>query len=260
MLLKRIVDWLCPEEKLKECERNKAKVIEEIVKCDKTQDEMAKDILDLKSQNIELVKLVPKINPLEKKLNNKYPKKTIVYKGRSIPNYGNYELGVRNFFVNSNSSELQKIAGKWKKLPDDEKAVECQKWVKKYIKYVSDKKQYGMSEYWAYPSETLKTKRGDCDDQAILDANLMMASGIPYWKIRLSAGNVYDKKGKPMGGHCFVCYYVEEKDYWVAHDTTFYPDLRPINQRSDYKESILYGKGEVWFSWNKNFSFSKLAR
>jgi len=254
-LIETFKKWFCHEigESLNRIEElNKEKL-----KLESESEEILKRAEDLEKIIIKLEKSIPESNPKEKELNDKYPKKTIVYKGRSIPNFGTYDLDVRNFFVNPNSSELQKIAGKWKDLPDDEKALECQKWVKKYIKYVSDKTQFDLNEYWEYPSETLKTKKGDCDDQAILNANLMLSAGIPYWKIRIACATVYDSKGNEMGGHAFVCYYIEEKDYWVAHDTTFYPDLRPVKERPDYKDSILYGKGEIWFSWNKLFCFSK---
>ncbi|MHA1470388.1 MAG: transglutaminase-like domain-containing protein [Candidatus Asgardarchaeia archaeon] len=180
--------------------------------------------------------------------NNKYPKAIITYSGRFIPNYGKYEIDVRAFFINPVCSELQTIVKNWKSLSDDEKALKCQLWVKDNITYVSDKTDFGLEEYWEYPQETLKTRKGDCDDGAILIANLMLASGIPYWKIRLTAGDV-------DGGHAYVTYYCEEKNYWVACDWCYLPDTRPINQRPDYKDSPIYK--EVWFSWNQKYAFHK---
>jgi len=179
--------------------------------------------------------------------NNKYPKATIVYKGRWLRNYGVMDIDVRNFFVNPDSSELQRIIKDWKNLSDDEKALKCQEWVIKNISYVSDKSQFGLEEFWEFPYETLHTKKGDCDDGSILMANLMLASGIPYWKIRLTAGMV------PDGGHAYVTYFCEEKDYWVACDWCYLPDTKPIELRPDYKESNIYR--EVWFSWNQKYSF-----
>lgn len=211
-----------------------------------------KNAYDSCSRRLEEMK---KVNPKEEYWNNKYPKVTITYEGRWLKNYGQMSLDVRDFFVNPNSSELQRIVSDWKGKSDDEKALLCQKWVFSNIKYVSDKSQFGLEEFWEFPYETLHTKRGDCDDLNILLANLMLASGIPYWKIRLAAANVYDKNGNFMGGHCFCTYFVESKNYWVAHDTTYYPDLRPVADRPDYKDSILYGKGKVWFSWNMKYAF-----
>ena len=248
---------LCPEaELLEECDKDRKELSAKIVECEKIEDGMEKDILRLNAQSIEFEKLIPLENPLEKRLNDKYPKVTISYKGRTIPNFGSYELDVWNFFVNPESSELQKVVGKWKSLPDDEKAVECQKWVEKYIRYTSDKTQYGLEEFWGFPSETLKTKRGDCDNGCILMGNLMLACDVPYWKVRMACGDVYDKNGKNLGGHAFLTYFVEKKNYWVAMDWCFNPDIRPVESRPDYKESILYGKGEVWFSFSKKYAYS----
>ena len=188
-------------------------------------------------------------NPKEEELNNKYPKTIILYNGRYIPNYGKYSVDVRNFFVNPVSNELQKIVKDWINLPDDEKVLKCQLWVKNNITYVSDKTQYELNEYWCYPSEVLKTRKGDCDDGAILMANLMLASGIPYWKIRLTAGDVEG------GGHAYVTYYCEELYHWVSMDWCYYPRFDPVNERPDYKDEPIYQ--DVWFSWNKLYAFSK---
>lgn len=46
------------------------------------------------------------------------------------------------------------------------------KYVSSNISYMSDKEQYGR-DYWADPSETFKSKLGDCDDFAILDMYLL---------------------------------------------------------------------------------------
>jgi len=197
---------------------------------------------------------LPEPNPKEKFWNEKYPQQVIVYTGRFIPEFGNYSLDVRNFYTNENAKELVEIVKDWIGLEDDEKAMKCQKWVIDNIKYVSDKTQYGINEYWCYPSEILKTKKGDCDDGAILMANLMLASGIPYWKIRLTAGWVGTDIEK-QEGHAYVTYFCDDLDYWVAMDWCYYPETTPVNTRPDYKDSQIYHN--VWFSWNKYYAFSK---
>ena len=185
----------------------------------------------------------------EDELNSKYPKCVVVYDGRTIPNYGFYALDVRAFFVNPASYELQEITKTFGGGSDDNKALQCLLWVIDHTTYVSDKIQHKLEEFWMYPSETLKTRKGDCDDGAILLANLMLVAGIPYWKIRLTAGMV------PEGGHAYVTYYYEGGDYWVALDWCYYPNRKPIAERPDYKNSKIYR--EVWFSWNKRFAFMK---
>lgn len=198
-------------------------------------------------------------NPKEIYYNNKYPEIIKYYTGRHVKNVGRISLDVRNFFVNPDSDELQKIVKKFKGT-DDQKALKSQKWVIKNIKYVSDKKQTGLPEYWFFPFETLKTRKGDCDDGAILMANLMLASGIPYWKIRINAGWVYDHNGDRLGGHAYVVYYSEKHDKWVTLDWCFYPETKPVKNKKEYKDHILYGYGSVWFSFNKKYAFSKSTK
>lgn len=46
------------------------------------------------------------------------------------------------------------------------------------ISYVTDQTQYHFSEYYAYPAETLKHQKGDCEDTAILCATLFKQAGF----------------------------------------------------------------------------------
>ena len=144
--------------------------------------------IELLNEMEKIKSQIPKEDPMETHWNNRYPHVVVYYNGRSIPNYGNYKLDVRNFFINPNSDELHQIVKNWVSKPDDEKALLCQKWIANNIDYTPDPVQFGINEYWAYPQETLKTRKEDCDGGSILMANLMVASGIPYWKIRLAAG------------------------------------------------------------------------
>jgi len=184
---------------------------------------------------------------LEDFWNSKYPKATVVYQGRELPNTGMIDVDVRDFFVNVNDYQLQQIVAAFSGLSDDEKALECLRWVIQHVSYVSDKAEFGLDEFWCYPNELLKVLKGDCDDGAILLANLMLAAGVPYWKIRLTAGLV------PEGGHAYVTYFCEKGGCWVALDWCYYPSLDPVDGRPDYKLSPIYR--EVWFSWNVKYAF-----
>jgi hypothetical protein len=160
-----------------------------------------------------------------------------------------YAIDVRNFFVNPFAEEFQKIVSPFQKLPHDDQALALQLWVIENIYYEMDKGRFGLDEFWAYPSEVLTVKTGDCEDGAILLANLLRACGVPYWKIRLTAGMT------PLGAHAYVTYFCEKTNHWVALDWCYQLDLRAIDQRPDYKDSPIYG--EVWFSWNRRYAFSK---
>ena len=190
----------------------------------------------------ELDKYEP--NKDEEYWNNKYPKTTLTYKGRKMPGLDTVlDIDVR-VFINPNDKTIPTFDGK-----DDEIMLKSLIWVIENITYTPDKTQNGLNEYWMFPYETLKTRKGDCEDGAILLYNIALKSGIPYWKLRLSAGNV---KG---GGHAYLTYLVEETNRWVVVDWCYWENKLPMNQRKDYKDEKNYY--EVWFSWNQRYCFSK---
>jgi predicted transglutaminase-like cysteine proteinase len=201
----------------------------------------ANEIFNLQLQISEL-KQSP--NPKEDYFNNKYPKSDIKYLRHETD--GDYQVDVRDFYT-INDSSIPIVTGK----DDDEKALNGLKWVINNITYTPDASSltYKDSEYWAYAYQTLKHKKGDCEDGAILLANILQKSGIPYWKIRLNAGATIN------GGHAYVVYYCETSDKWVILDWCYWPNVSPISQRADYKAETNYQT--VWFSWNSKYCFSK---
>lgn len=215
---------------------------------------------------------VPAPNPdapdYETIYNNKYPKADILYDGRKVPwRPGRYNIDVRNFF-NRYDSVVRRIADSIilnKDIKDNAKALLCLNWVLNNINYASDLNPDGsQTEYWNFAFETLLPRNadssqlwGDCEDASILLANLMLASGIPYWKIRLVAADVDDGKGN-AGGHCFVVFFDETRIVWVLLDATFYANRLAIEQRPDYKTEPFYKN--TWFSFNERYSFAADTR
>jgi predicted transglutaminase-like cysteine proteinase len=200
-------------------------------------------------ENNRLRDEIPKHNIKEIYYNNKYPKVDLTYK--RIETDGTYQIDLRNF-INPNDANIPIVIGE----TDDEKALQGLKWVVDNIKYVSDISGYYKSEeYWAYNYQTLKHKEGDCEDGAITLYNILIKSGVPYWKLRLSAGYVINPSTEKKEGHCYLTYYCEEKDYWVVLDWCWYPNLFKINERKDYKDEV--GYSDVWFSWNQRYCYSQ---
>ena len=109
---------------------------------------------------------------------NQMPKAVILEDAR-----GKHRVDIRNFFVNPNTFELQQVAAQYKALPEWKRVFKLKEWVKQNIKAKPEK-----GEFWKFPFETLRDKEGDCEDLAILLANLLIASGIESWKVRLCAG------------------------------------------------------------------------
>ena len=187
-----------------------------------------------------------KQNPLEEEFNNKYPKVNLTYKRVEYDDV--YKIDLRNF-IQENDASLPKVKGD----TDDEKALNGLLWVIGHIKYTDDRKEYKNTEFWAYAYQTLKHKKGDCEDGAILLHNILLRSGVPYWKLRLTAGWV-KLDGKKVG-HAYLTYYCESQNKWVVLDWCYWQNGIKIEERPDYKDEENYL--EVWFSWNKKYCFTK---
>jgi hypothetical protein len=197
---------------------------------------------------LELKKQIPNLNPKEEYYNDKYPKINLTYK--RIETDGTYNVDLREFINPFNISIPVIIENS-----DDAIALQGLCWVIDNIKYISDIAEYKSEEYWAYAYQTLFHKKGDCEDGAILLYNILLKSGVPYWKLRLSAGFVINPANNKKEGHCYLTYYCETSDKWVVLDWCWFPNKLEITDRKDYKEEITYSA--VWFSWNQKYCYSQ---
>lgn len=187
----------------------------------------------------EVNQLTPKIDELEEYWNNKRPKvESKTYPARRISGgKDNVYVDPRVFFNTYNS--LPVMTGS-----NDEKALSAMRYVKNKITYTPDNTQFKFEEEWLFPFETLKLERGDCEDGAILIANILLHSGVPYWRIRLNAGDV---KG---GGHCWCTYLRESDNQWIILDWCYWYK----NDGTVYKDAEDYYN--IWFSFNSNYIFT----
>ena len=115
-------------------------------------------------------------------------------------------MDLRQFFQKNDL--LPKFKG-----TNDEVALNAFNWVRKNCDYKLDE-----GEQWLFAFESHKIYDGiDCEDGAILMANIMQNSGVPYWRIRLNMGEV---KG---GYHAWVTYLRESDDQWIVLDWCYWP-------------------------------------
>ena len=201
------------------------------------------------------------VTKLEDKYNNKYPKQVVRYKSRGLPNYPKkmLETDVRDFITPNNyliDDVVKSIECDNAILGYDERAFRIQKWVIDNIKYEHDITNVGFNEMWLFPFETLAIKKSDCEDGSHLIASMLIASGIPNWRVRCVAGLVKTNSATaPTGGHGYVAYCRECDDTWIVLDWCYYPDLSPICDRKSLKENELYL--DVWFSFNNLYSWGR---
>jgi predicted transglutaminase-like cysteine proteinase len=95
------------------------------------------------------------------------------------------------FDRDSKSSEAAVVMANWKAslegmrgLPLDDMVVRVNDMANK-VKYISDNKNWGKSDYWATPVEFF-TRGGDCEDFAIAKYTSLRALGVPDDRMRIA--------------------------------------------------------------------------
>jgi hypothetical protein len=90
-------------------------------------------------------------------------------------------------------------------------------YVAKGVEYVTDKKSFGLEDFWLFPEETLVLHKGDCEDTAFLLASLLLASGISEHCVRVILGKVSSPDG--LFGHAWVVYQGESGQWCLLEST-----------------------------------------
>jgi hypothetical protein len=85
------------------------------------------------------------------------------------------------------------------------------------VQYITDKKSFGLEDFWLFPEETLVLQKGDCEDSAFLLATLLLASGISEHCVRVVLGRVSTPDG--AYGHAWVVYQ-NELGRWCLLEST----------------------------------------
>lgn len=135
---------------------------------------------------------------------------------------------------------------------NDEIAKQAHMWVSQNITYTTDKKPL---EHWQFAYETVYRGKGDCEDGGVLIANILLNSGVPYWRIRINAGDVNYEKNK--FGHAYCTYLSEKDNQWYVLDWCFFPE-NCKNLKQTWKKAETYI--DLWFSFNAKFIYGDLPK
>jgi len=235
--------------------------------CEDELGKYSREVNTLKIQIDDLIKQIPITDPLEVELNTKYPAVNVLYTGRRVVGRNEiFKVDVRGF-IQPGDYYIQKIVyeNKWREIPDyEDKVIAIYKWYKENLYgYKSDDRLYNNLEMWAYPWETLSWRSlkgkavGDCEDASFVQQSLYLASGVPYYLVRSSCGNV------PSGeGHCTNYVYSKTTGDWRHLNSTFgggaIPDkLSGFPTTEDaYSGVDAMGIKIPWFSMNLKLAFS----
>jgi len=126
---------------------------------------------------------------------------------------------------------MERLAGKIVRRDDslDMKMQKIEQWVQQNIAYVSDIDLYGKKHVHYHPSVTIRKRKADCEDGALLIHSLAAYAGIPMERVRTVMGSK-DTQGI-QGGHAWTLYRREEDHAWVVVDWTRRREAGPMGKR-----------------------------
>lgn len=187
----------------------------------------------------------PKANEAEY-WNNRYPiSDKIVYRARNGMIYD-----VRDFIQADNPILMEIVEqDRLDKGSLDDIAYNCMRCVQENIEYVSDPQLSNYSEEWLFPTETVQTGMGDCEDGTNLMISLMRNAGMPAYRVKNACGEVIER------GHSWTIYLRETDDEWVILDWAYKATDRLIHKRELAKNRTDYTKLE--FTFNDEHSWAQ---
>ena len=199
--------------------------------------------------------------------NSKWPNSPILYNGRALMVKKQIGVDVRDFIAEQDILVEQVVRQySLKQATFNQTAQACQKWVVGFLTYKDDAKNDLVPEFWQFPFESLQSKFGDCEDGAILMATLMIAAGIPNWRVKVAAGYVQQSPTAPQGGHAYCMFLADRPDSnrgmeWVITDWCYYedsgvsPERKPLAKNGGFNNCYK----DVWFTFNDEFSWNQTS-
>ncbi len=111
-----------------------------------------------------------------------------------------YKVFAKNRFISINQELLNDLKG----TSDIKKLNVVNNWVN-YIKYKSDKKVYGVSDYWATLYEFVGKGMGDCEDYTIAKYYILKELGVDPKKMKFTYVIYKSRRGKKIS-HMVLAY------------------------------------------------------
>ncbi len=108
------------------------------------------------------------------------------------------------------------------------------------VRYVSDKTNYGVSDYWATPYEFLGRDKGDCEDYVIAKYFALQYLGMDVKKLFF----FYVKSTKFKEAHMVLAYYEKPSAMPLILDNNNFKVL-PANKRKDLTPIYRLQAGQI---------------
>jgi len=126
---------------------------------------------------------------------------------------------------------MERLAGEIVRRNDshDEKLHKIERWVRENVEYRSDELLYGRPHAHYHPSVTIRSRKADCEDGALLIHSLAGYAGIPLQRLRTVMGIRVGEEFEE--GHAWTLYRRDGDHAWVVVDWTRRGGVRPMKRR-----------------------------
>lgn len=286
----RIVDWIktvlwnngyCPCAKYHDLKRRNDKLIQvaeqktsEAQACNKALRELGANYDSLKKENVKLMKELQehendddekiRLNYYRQFWNKKHTARIIKYKGRRFP--GTREImnvPVQNFLM-SHDPEIRQLIDEHglsviNPLECNDTILEIYRLSRKLpvFKYRHDDNTTGFKELWMLPFEYQYKGAGDCDDMGNYLVSMLIAAGVPRFRVRAVAG-----KCRGINGYHHTVHVLgDDMVTWYHLNSTRPPrklsgisNLMQLPRTDDPNDAI--GISDYFFSYNDMYAWS----
>jgi len=128
-----------------------------------------------------------------------------------------------------------------------------------HIKYMSDKKVWKKTDYWASPFEFLGVGAGDCEDYAIAKYFALRILGIPDKKLKITYVKLKQRGSKYEQAHMVLNYYNKSTSTPIVLDNVN-KKLKLASKRKDLKPIYSFNASGLWAAQNKTKSLKSQGK
>ena len=130
------------------------------------------------------------------------------------------------------------------------------------IDFVSDQDNWGVSDYWATPLESLGKQKGDCEDYSIAKYTFLRALGIPDERLKMTyvKAQIGGPHSKVYQAHMVLIYYETPSAEPLILDNLV-SSILSSSRRTDLRPVFSFNSTGLWIGKStKSSSLKSLSR
>jgi len=168
--------------------------------------------------------------------------------------FGTSALGTSSVDELSRSNDLHDLIDDAKLSTDLEKLNRVNDFFNQNIKFKNDIDLWGVSDYWATPSETLIAGAGDCEDYSIAKYFSLLKLGIRAEKLRITYVTIARRGDE---AHMILSYFPKPGDDPLVMDSLI-PEVKRLSKRADLTPLFSFNNSGLWF-FKKNVGEKRIS-